>query len=219
MEISDVLNSIIYNTFVKYWYFWLIIILIPIIFMTLGWLVKHSKKKISRNKPTYKYISTDGKGLFGEKIVSTILKGLNPENYKIINNLNIKNGKETAQIDHLVVSNFGIFVIETKNLSGIIYGGESTNYWTQKFSNAHKEKFLNPIRQNDWHISVLKNILKKFKDILFIPIIVFLEDADLMVSTTTDVIYIYDLLKTISRYRSEIIADDIKDEIYNFLIT
>lgn len=55
------------------------------------------------------------KGFIGEAAVSSRLSKLNPNNYKVINNLMIRVGNKTTQIDHVVVSNYGIFVIETKN--------------------------------------------------------------------------------------------------------
>jgi len=226
MGISDLIFDIFRDSFVKYWNLWIIILLMPIFFIALGLLVKFLKVKINRalrlekNKTfinNNKYSSTKNKGSIGESKVSFLLEELNPEKYKVINNLKIKIDMETAQIDHLVISNFGIFVIETKNYSGIIYGGESTNYWTQKFPNNHKEKFLNSIKQDNWHISVLKNKLIEYGDVTFIPIIVFLEGADLMVSTLTDVIYTFDLIKTINKYRTEVMSDDVKESIYNLL--
>ena len=55
------------------------------------------------------------KGLVGEKTISTILLLLDKTEYKVINNIVLKSGAGTTQIDHLIISDFGIFVIETKN--------------------------------------------------------------------------------------------------------
>jgi hypothetical protein len=60
------------------------------------------------------------KGYFGEKSVSFFLSRLDPGKYKVINNIMLKIDGRTSQIDHVVVSNYGIFVIETKNYNGWI---------------------------------------------------------------------------------------------------
>ena len=70
------------------------------------------------------------KGKIGEKTVSFILGKLGPE-YKPYNDVLIRNGDWTSQIDHIVISPFGIFVIETKNYKGWIYGGANQVQWTQ----------------------------------------------------------------------------------------
>lgn len=248
MEISDLIKSAIFNTLKQYWYIWVIIILIPILGAGLGILVKlfnsrldrfinHNKVKRFRRKTksyvdkkevygvekkvpntNYNGFFIKDKGLIGENIVSSFLEKLDPEKYRVINDLRIINiNRETSQIDHLIISNFGIFVIETKNFLGTIYGGEYINYWTQKFNKNYKKKFNNPIKQNSWHIKVLKDILKKYPGMPYFSIVVFMEGADLRVGTNTDVVYANDLLKTIKRHRNEIISNNVKDDIYNYL--
>ena len=55
------------------------------------------------------------KGFLGEKSVAFLLSGLDKTKYKLINNIMLQVGNKTTQIDHVIVSNYGIFVIETKN--------------------------------------------------------------------------------------------------------
>ena len=69
------------------------------------------------------------KGYLGEKSVATILSLLPSDKYKIINDLLIEVDGRTIQIDHLVVSIYGIFVIETKNYKGRITGSDNSDYW------------------------------------------------------------------------------------------
>ena len=74
------------------------------------------------------------KGRIGETIVSVgALKRLDPKIYRVFNDVVLPrpDGKGTTQIDHVVVSPFGIFVIETKNYGGWIFGDEDSRYWTQ----------------------------------------------------------------------------------------
>lgn len=56
-----------------------------------------------------------------------------------------------ALIDHVVISKYGVFVIETKNYRGWIIGNEKSEYWTQVIY-KRKERLYNPIKQNYGHI-------------------------------------------------------------------
>jgi hypothetical protein len=98
------------------------------------------------------------KGWFGEAIVS-IAKNiyLDSEIYISINNVTIRTTNGTTQIDHVIVSKYGIFVIETKNMEGWIFGGENQPKWTQSFRNS-KFQFQNPLHQNYRHIKALEEI-------------------------------------------------------------
>lgn len=64
-------------------------------------------------------------GKMGEFEVSAILATLSGNDYIVINNITLPSKFGTTQIDHIVVSIYGIFVIETKNYTGLIYGGEN----------------------------------------------------------------------------------------------
>ena len=112
------------------------------------------------------------KGAIGEKRVAHILKKLPEDRYKVINNLLIQNNGHKTQIDHIVVSVYGIFVIETKTYQGWIYGGENSDYWTQ---NIYGNKYLlrNPIHQNYGHIKAVKNILDEYPGLPYISIVAF----------------------------------------------
>ncbi len=158
------------------------------------------------------------KGFWGEKSVASFLSRLGSKKYMIINNLMVNFGGNTTQIDHLVISNFGIFVIETKNYGGKIYGSEFSDYWMQSIY-KFKLKFYNPIRQNYWHVQVFKDLLKEYPNMLYFPIVVFTRRSNLKVKTNTDVAYNVELEDTIKKYQTEIISDDIRDKIYKYLNT
>ena len=103
------------------------------------------------------------KGRFGEKLVADTLAEL-PEGHRVINDLMVRTNWGTTQIDHVVISPHGIFVIETKAYDGWICGSETDAYWTQVI-HRRKTRFLNPLRQNYGHVQAVKNILTKSKDI------------------------------------------------------
>ena len=124
----------------------------------------------------------------GERRVASRLKRLPEDRYKVINNLLITNGQYTSQIDHVVVSVYGVFVIETKTYKGWIYGGEESEYWTQNIY-GNKYKLRNPIHQNYGHIKALKNVLKDYPPLPYVSIVAFSRRARIWVSSNTPVIY------------------------------
>lgn len=71
------------------------------------------------------------KGFIGEKVVANVLNSLPKNEYKVLNNIMLNTERGSTQIDHVVVSEFGIFVIETKNYKGIITGSEFSDKWTK----------------------------------------------------------------------------------------
>ena len=99
------------------------------------------------------------KGWIGEMEINLITKlFLNKDTYHLIRNVVIPADGGTTQIDHIIVSRFGVFVVETKNLKGWIFGKEGDAYWTQKIF-GHSEKFQNPLRQNYKHTRTLAETL------------------------------------------------------------
>lgn len=100
------------------------------------------------------------KGAVGEWYVNQIISKLGPS-YAVFHDLYIPNGEGgTTQVDHVVTSPYGIFVIETKHYQGWIFGKENQQYWTQVIY-KRKEKLFNPIWQNYGHIQALKKYLGK----------------------------------------------------------
>lgn len=138
------------------------------------------------------------KGYMGEAEVAGSLSKLPQNQYMVINNIMLRTEKGTTQIDHIVVSLFGIFVIETKNYRGWITGGENAEQWTKNMY-GKKYRFRNPLKQNYGHVKALEKIL----DIpynKFIPIVAFSDNADIKVQTDKAVIHISQLRRTIQSY-------------------
>lgn len=146
------------------------------------------------------------KGYIGERIVNKFFK-----KYKYrIHNLKII-GSSNAQIDHLLISEKGIIVIETKNYKGLIVGKKDDNYWKQ-YLNNRVNLFLNPIKQNDYHIKILKELHPEFDD-LFVSIIVFMQDCKLNVNSDK-VIKLSLLNKTIRNLKTLFIKEDYQKEVF-----
>jgi hypothetical protein len=104
-------------------------------------------------------------GSYGEYLIYVRLKYLERSGGKFLFNLYIpKLDGSTTEIDVVLIHPKGLFVFESKNFSGWIFGNESHEYWTQTLSSvrglaAHKERFYNPIRQNAKHIVNLRRVL------------------------------------------------------------
>ena len=97
----------------------------------------------------------------GERLVANQLIKLPSNNFRLFNNVMLKTKMGTTQIDHLLVSTRGIFVIETKAHKGKIYGDSNSKYWTQclfgKGKVVNKYSFYSPYYQNRGHI---RNVIK-----------------------------------------------------------
>ncbi len=144
-------------------------------------------------------------GWLGEKAIARELMKL-PDEYTIFNNVYLTGNNKSVQIDHIVFSPYGIFVIETKRYRGKIYGGNYTEYWT-KYNFGREYKFYNPILQNYGHVRTLKSKLN-FQLDYFIPIVVFTGNAILKVESTLHVINQEQLLQTILKYQDVILQDN-----------
>ena len=102
------------------------------------------------------------KGKFGEFSINRFLKRISFKDKGILyKNIIIVLDNNSHQIDHILVSKKGIFVVETKNYSGTIYGSDYQKEWTQVFNfGKQKYKFYSPVRQNYTHVEVLNKILE-----------------------------------------------------------
>ena len=87
------------------------------------------------------------KGKVGETLVQAGAVLMLPSSmYRQNHDVILPTAGGTTQIDHVIVSVFGESVVETKNMSGWIFGSERDQDWTQVFSGGRKFKFQNPLR-------------------------------------------------------------------------
>lgn len=169
---------------------WLLIyIIIPIVLI--GKLIEKSRdnkynksgyKDASKN--SYKETMSDA-GKYGEYLTYTYLEKLNI-NKRLMTNLYIpKKDGSTTEIDLIMITETGLYVIESKNYSGWIFGNEKDRNWTQTLKSNQKYQFLNPIWQNKGHINALKEVLNLEDSDLLKSIIVFSERCELKSIKTT----------------------------------
>ena len=142
------------------------------------------------------------RGFMGEFWVKTELNKLPKDKYIVLNNIMIRSSKGSHQIDHIVVSKYGIFVIEMKNYYGLITGDEYKDRWTQ-YLGKNKYYFNNPIHQNYGHIKALEELLQMDND-KFISIICISNQANVKVTAknVTQLDFLNGLIKS---YNTEII--------------
>ena len=151
------------------------------------------------------------KGDIGEKEVNEILKKLPKSKYKVLNDIFIETRSGGSQIDHMVVSVYGIFVIETKMYSGWIYGDEDSKTWTQNIYNKKVHFFQSPLHQNNVHIRRLREVDKSLRNIPMYSVITFSEEAELK-NDIENVVYFHRLKKYIKSFRKKQLT---KEEVKN----
>lgn len=188
-------------------------IILILFFLVALWFIIRANRKF---KSFAGYDWAEAKGKYGEKIVSETLDLLPCEKYKIINNLVLKTKNGYTQLDHVVVSNYGLFVIETKNYAGWIFGGETKLYWKQVFY-QESYSFYNPIYQNMSHIKALQVLMPNLRKFPIISIIVFVGDCELR-TQIQNVVELHNLNDTICSYSEQSLKDSEVENIYNRLI-
>ena len=124
------------------------------------------------------------KGNYGEFLTYSILEK-SGENRMLCNIYLTKAGGKTTEIDLISINTSGIFVYESKNYSGWIFGDEKNKNWTQSLQNKQKNKFYNPILQNKGHIKAINEFLEKKYSDMFLSYIVFSERCELKKITFT----------------------------------
>lgn len=147
------------------------------------------------------------KGKLAEMRVHNKLAKLSDE-HQVFDDVLFKSNGKSTQIDHIVVSPYGVFIIETKGYKGRILGGEYAEYWTQNIY-GEKYQFYNPIRQNEGHIRFLSYLMRDLGQIPMIPIVVFNNKADIKVNTNEHiVINRVHLTQAILSYKTIVLSDE-----------
>ena len=139
-------------------------ILVPVI-LIISDSHKYNKSTYAQMTGTPYSIIRNNKGAIGEYAIYRRLAYLENQGSRFLFNLYLPKGNgETTECDVVLITSQCIIVFESKNYSGWIFGDESSAYWTQTLSQgkgrpARKERFYNPIKQNETHIRYLKSII------------------------------------------------------------
>lgn len=145
------------------------------------------------------------KGIFGEYLVNRLLSKLPESDYTLIKDVTLPTSDGTTQVDHIVVSKYGIFVVETKNMKGWIFGSARQKLWTQKIY-RHSSKFQNPLHQNYKHIKALETLLGCNVDYLH-SVIVFIGDSTFKTEMPPNVTYARGSIRYIQQFNKVVFSD------------
>lgn len=214
---EDIIFIILISTF---------IIIVPIIRFILSYKTYKNSNYYRTTRNSYWSVHCNS-GLYGEYSLYRYLQPFESMGCKFLFNLYVPrdNGK-TSEIDVVMFHSKGLFVIESKNYSGWIFGNESNKQWTQTLPvgrrRSHKERFYNPIMQNATHIRAIRKYVND--TIPIYSVIAFSDNCtlkDVTVKSSTIVTYYSSLqreieykLSTINNYS---ISADLLNETYNKL--
>ena len=158
-------------------------------------------------------VHTHNKGEQGEAMLRQHTDlSLADKGYHALHDLLIPLYESTTQIDHLYVSRYGIFVVETKNYAGWIYGDAEQKQWTQVLY-QQKRRFYNPLKQNETHIKALAYLLKLPVE-TFHSIVVFVGEAEFKTALPDNVLQGADISGYVRRFRRSLLSQAQVDEIY-----
>lgn len=146
-----------------------------------------------------------GKGLMGEMFVNFAVNvRLDKNRYHLLKNVTLPTEGGTTQIDHVVVSEYGVFVIETKNMKGWIFGSGHGKNWTQNIY-RHKNTFQNPLHQNYKHVKTIESALGIEQGKIF-SVVVFVGDSTFKTEMPPNVTYAGGFVRYIKSKTEKIIT-------------
>jgi len=142
----------------------------------------------------------------GEALLSkTLQKHFGRPDYHLLNHITLKHGDVTTQIDHILVSRFGVFVIETKDYTGWIFANAEKATWTQT-TFRDKFKFQNPIHQNFGHIRAVHALLDFVPSVAIHSAVVFVGDAEFKTDVPMGVFTLSQFVQHIQGYTEEVLS-------------
>jgi len=135
----------------------------------------------------------------GEALLAATIDKYFLRPHLLLNNVTLVTSEGTTQIDHVLVADTGIFVIETKHYSGWIFGDPQERQWTQVIYRK-KSRFQNPLHQNYGHIKTLQSLFDLPVE-HFHSVVVFTSDAEFKTDLGPNVIQIADLIAFLTAER------------------
>lgn len=153
----------------------------------------------------------------GERRVNSVLVSKLPsDEYAIFHDVTLDSSHGMTQIDHIVLSRYGVFVVETKNYSGWIFGSAHQRQWTQVIY-RRKHRFMNPLRQNYKHTEAVKRLLS-LDDRYVFSVVVFVGSATFKTDVPANVIYLRDLAWYIRYQDNLLLSPDMFDSLVMKLV-
>lgn len=122
-----------------------------------------------------------------------------------MNHVTIQLEDGTTQVDHILVSRFGVFIIETKHYKGWIFANVKHKTWTQVLYRL-KFKFQNPILQNKRHVRAVQNILEFLPPGAVVSVVVFTGDAEFKTEVPQGVYRLHGLISFLRDQSNEMMS-------------
>jgi len=144
----------------------------------------------------------------GEALVSRVLRShFRPPDYHLMNHVTIRMDDGTTQVDHILVSRFGVFVIETKHYTGWLFANAGGRTWTQVRFKA-RFRFQNPILQNKRHVRAVQGLLDFLPPDAIKSVVVFSGDAEFKTELPQGVVTIGQLAEYLRQQTNEVMSLD-----------
>ncbi|MDE2420763.1 MAG: NERD domain-containing protein [Gammaproteobacteria bacterium] len=151
-------------------------------------------------------------GFLGEFAINTsITHSLNPNQYHLLKDITIPYEYGSTQLDHVIVSKFGVFVLEAKYVKGLIFGSECDKTWSQKFYESTTQ-FQNPLYENHKKVKILQQLLGLTHEQMHL-LVVFVGDCTLKSTMPENVTKGKDYLKFIKSKTDEVLSEQEVTEI------
>lgn len=139
------------------------------------------------------------------KLTRSLQHHFNAPDYHLMNNVTLRVKGGTTQVDHILVSRFGVFVIETKNYQGWIFGDPKQAKWTQVIY-RRKSRFQNPLLQNFKHLRAVQDLLDFLPADTVKPIVVFTGSAIFKTETPQGVFTIAGFIDHLNGQTQEVLS-------------
>lgn len=127
--------------------------------------------------------------------------------YHLLNNVTLRLKDGTTQVDHVLVSRFGVFVIETKDYKGWIFANPKQATWTQVLF-KRKFQFQNPIFQNLRHIRAIQTSLNFLPAEAIISAVVFTGEAEFKTPIPKGVFTLSGIIDYIRSHKAEMLSEN-----------
>jgi hypothetical protein len=173
---------------------WIAVVLLAGAAFCLGIVLGRARQRLSDNQ--------------GEAAVRRALAGrAGDPAFHLMNDVTLPHLDGTTQIDHVLVSSAGVFVIESKDYSGWIFGDARSPQWTQVIYHK-KSRFQNPIHQNAKHVKAIRALLDFLPPEHVHSIVVFTGDGVFKTETPQGVVKLVDLSEELSRFGESVISEN-----------
>lgn len=135
----------------------------------------------------------------GEGVINRLLSTLNPRKYVLMRGIVLPSIHGSVKIDHVVVSTYGIFIVEAIDWGGKVRGTQNDDEWTHFDSAGNVNKQFNPMIINEMHVSTLQNLLGLGYDD-FISIVAFISAVKLDVTIDAKIANINNLISVVKSH-------------------